>query len=456
MSEEVHEPDLLSVMSSGSINAEMAADDLNAVMADVLIRYGTQDANVVDLDTGKVLKRNDALVAWGAELSVEGEGNRTINPIAVLFTRSDRIKITKFGVWPDKKFGYIGNGLFNYFSGWLRTPRKGDCSVWLEFVDHVLADIPGAADFFHDWVAQIVQKPWDKNFTYIQLAGKAQGIGKSLLGNSVAHMLGTGHTINTLRPAPAYCTEGDTALAHFNRHLLGKSFVLIDELGSDKAKNRDAFKHLVTSSIIDITAKYQDTVSTSNYCNFIVTTNQTTALLVDEHSRRDVIFNIQQKNKALMAILGAELVEWCNNGGYEIMLDWYFCRDISMYNPKAAAPRFLGWERNVLASKSNSELVLDELFLAMNDFGKGMALDTTQIMTLLHCYGGKNIGQAHREWTKRDEYIAHKSFSINSTKVSCAMFLDNTISNKEMLQNGRDFVNLVSSAMGVVVGDIKF
>jgi hypothetical protein len=212
-------------------------------------------------------------------------------------------------------------------------------------------------------------------------------------------------------------------------------------------------KDLVTSRFLTIESKFKDSFQQANFLNFILTTNKATATLVDDESRRDVIFNIQQKDQALMERLGKELVAWCLDGGYEFILDWYYKRDISGYSARSKAPRFLGFEDSVFASKSNATIALDTVMDAISDFGKGMALTSREANDIYASFGFKDVKQVRREETRHPVYIKQKAISVKGVKIHHVIY-NEELSNEELLKNGREFIVLVLGALGV--GDSNF
>jgi len=440
--------ELLESLTNSSVPVDRTPE---SIMRWFLNNYGTYNGAVVKLATGKTLSKVLARDEWGAKYTFqverEGRPDLTVNPIDQLFREMDRVEIQRFGMWPKQPYGYIGNGCFNYFTGWLTKPVKGDISIWFNFVDQVLVDIPGAADFFHDWVAHMVQKPWLKHHTFIVLAGK-QGSGKSLLGKSIADMLGTDSTdVLDQRSAPAMSTHGDSFLGHFNKQMQGKGYIVVDELGTDKRKSADTMKHYVTSATFEITAKYHDTVSQENYCNFLITTNESTALLVDEDSRRDVIFNIQQNDKDLMQKLGGELVKWQEAGGLGAMLEWYLNRDVSSFNNFARAPRFVGFENNVFQSKTDNAIMCDAFCEALRSFGKVVALSPTHISFIVESLGYTVKGQQFsRVLSARPEFIESKLIKSKGLSARFSVLGPRGVySPQEALKNGIAFYELYRS-----------
>jgi hypothetical protein len=380
-------------------------DEYSEVMGRFKERFGTFNGDVVDLTTGQVLHLSRALKEWGAEEQFEFN-DRTVNPINELFSHADSIKITSFYMDPSSPiFGHTGYGKFNTFTGWWRTPSAEVCdedvAPWLTFIDEVLRDIPG---------------------------GKTEGTGKSLLAKSVAEMLGTSLTNQgLLKPAPALTTSGDRIFSNFNKLLEGKVLIVADELGSNKAHHSAIMKDLVTSNSLTVEAKFRDSYTQRNYLNFILTTNNTTATLIDEHSRRDVIFTVQQQNVILMRQLGGELVRWCEDGGYEKMLAWYFARDINKFEPMAKAPRFVGWEDSVMASKSNSMQVQDALVMALLDYGKPVALSKRNVKFALTGLGyedGDDYGVLRRIAERREVFVGKRTIRFEKGKAGeqCCLF----------------------------------
>jgi hypothetical protein len=296
-----------------------------------------------------------------------------------------------------------------------------------------------------------VQRPWEKNYTVITLAGKTEGTGKSLLAKSVAEMLGTANTNQgLLKPAPALTTSGDKIFSNFNKQLEGKVLVVADELGSNKAQHSAVMKDLVTSSSLTVEAKFKDSYTQRNFLNFILTTNNVTATLVDEFSRRDVIFSVQQIDTTLMRKLGGEFVAWAEDGGYELMLGWYLARDISAFDPMARAPRFVGWEDSVNASKSKAQIAQDALVEVIQNFKEPIQLSRRQCNVALEMLGFEHcdVDSVLRTMSQRKEvFVRHKSLRDGGNPESGYLF-NGEAGNSWLKENTMKFLSSLSLEPG--------
>lgn len=354
-----------------------------AAEAYALASYGMYAGDIVRLSDGQQLPKAKALDQWTGFLCREVD-DKMVNPLSGLAKKLRMARIETWGYWPGQDFGLIDNGCFNLWKRW-GPSCDGDVTPWTDLVEFVLGDQPEARDFFHQWVGYLIQNPGGKNFTYIAFTSPQGGVGKSLLAESIMYIMG-----------PAASELASERLFTKNNELLaGKSLIVINELSSDKAKHVNELKAFVTSSTLQLEEKYKATRTVPNIANFIVTSNSLAPVLTDHDNRRDTIIKVRHMTMDERIDLrkrAERFVEWLEADGAGIMRSYYVGLDLGNYSPRAAAPRFEGFELAVQASMSNAQYDCQ----AVEEFVKGCGLDSvvlTHELVVALCGGDQHTAR---------------------------------------------------------------
>lgn len=300
-----------------------------------------------------------------------------------------KLNLKDVGMFPEYQgYNITPDGAYNYLQDWQYTPIEGDVTPYLEFCKYFFQDLPEFENYFHDWVGQIIQKPWEKNFTSIIFASNLEGVGKSALAEFIAALMGVG------KNKPAGICGPDEIFKEKNEVLNGKLLVVVNEPSSDRDDHNKTLKHLITSDFINIDNKYGLKYTTRNYVNLILTTNAAYVTKMSKNSRRDAIYTPQTLTRDDGYIMTNQLLDWAKkDNGYGKVLNWYLCRDISNYQPTAAAPKSKHKDAAVLASQTSIEDFADELYEILDlELGGIAAFRPTQLETLAETLTGvKNI-----------------------------------------------------------------
>lgn len=172
----------------------------------------------------------------------------------------------------------------NMWPGWGCTPKKGPVTLWKELLDFAFDGEPDARNWFERWVAYPIQYPGVKLYTAAVFFSLAHGVGKSLIGEHIKRVYGdNGYTISyrDLR-------------SNFNWWAHNRQFVLGEEItGSDKRRDADHVKGLITSESITINVKMQPNYSIKDTINYLFTTNHPNAFYLENTDRRFFIHEIK-------------------------------------------------------------------------------------------------------------------------------------------------------------------
>ena len=145
------------------------------------------------------------------------------------------------------------------------------------------------AQWLLDWIANIVQRPWQKSQVAIMLYGK-QGCGKGIIFDWLRkHVLGPHHTFQTADP------ENDL-FGRFSQGLVNVSLVQVDEV-KNLHEYADKIKDAITNRTVKMEKKNKDPVTVDAYANIIFTSNNENALKVPGDDRRTVLFRCSSMHK---------------------------------------------------------------------------------------------------------------------------------------------------------------
>ena len=187
-------------------------------------------------------------------------------------------------------------GVYNLWEGYLAealTPVPDDKVE--ELVEPIISHIreviangnEGHTNYLIDWIANIIQKPWEKTNVAIMLYGK-EGCGKDIIYDFLREVvMGERCTFQTSDP------ENDI-FGRFASGLVNKVLVQIDEVKSLHA-HADKLKNIITCDTIRSEQKGVNTITVKNFANLIFTSNNDNALAVSTDARRFVLFRCSPK-----------------------------------------------------------------------------------------------------------------------------------------------------------------
>jgi hypothetical protein len=139
-------------------------------------------------------------------------------------------------------------------------------------------------ELFMEWLAQLVQKPFDSSKTCIVLAG-GKGCGKDTIGDWISEYL-LGRTLSH------NYESNDQFWEKHDVGRLNRLFVKLEEAsGVLNKKHEDDFKGRITSDTLTVNPKGQKPVTTGNYVRYFLTTNHGCPIALDEGERRFAVIH---------------------------------------------------------------------------------------------------------------------------------------------------------------------
>ena len=224
------------------------------------------------------------------------------------------------------------------------------------FLDHVRWLWGHDADALFDWLAHIVQRPGElPTYGWLHI-GRAQGLGR----NWISSVLG-----RVLQGVTALGFDLSAALAtRFNGELGGKVLAVVDEINEGAAgrkyQHAQALKKLVTEETRLINPKYGRQRVEHNACRWLIFSNSSTALPLEDEDRRFWVVRCddQPKPSAHYEHLYRlrEVPEFIASVAH-----WLGQRDISGFNPGQRPPMTEAKRALLERTRSEAEQTLHEI-----------------------------------------------------------------------------------------------
>lgn len=224
--------------------------------------------------------------------------------------------------------GAIPAGTHNVWPGWGVEPCAGDVGPFLKLVDHLFTGAPESAkNWFMQWLAYPLQHPGVKLFTAVVVHGRAQGTGKSLLGNTMSRIYGRNYTE----------IGNDELKGSFNGWAARKQFILGDEItGSDRRELIEKIKRMITQPTVRVNEKNEKPYELRDCSNFLFTSNHGNSFSLEDHDRRMFIQEVLV-GPMPEAFYRIEYGNWLANGGPAALFDYLLQLDVSNFAPMAPA-----------------------------------------------------------------------------------------------------------------------
>jgi hypothetical protein len=179
---------------------------------------------------------------------------------------------------------------YNLWRGWGVEPKQGDWSIIHDLVLDVIANgSHNKADYILNWLAHMVQRPWEKPGVALVLRGR-KGTGKSLLIGIVTSAIGKSNALTT--------ANGRSLFGQFNWHLADKLLICAEE--AFFAKNReqnDQLKHLLTGPDIEVEQKFGQRLNMKSMHRMIMSSNHDQVIEASDDERRYYVCDVSAKRK---------------------------------------------------------------------------------------------------------------------------------------------------------------
>lgn len=363
-------------------------DTLETKLYEFKTLYALYNGDVIRLRDGLILPwskaKIDSAQHYFIQITQKPNGQTSSREIALIDEYKKWPKCCKLehiGMYPEHQgMPITPDKCYNLFKPWAYEPTSGDPSPYLDFCKYFFQAEPHFEEYWHDWVANVIQQPWRRNNTTPQFIHDMEGMGKSAIPEFVAEMLGYGDG------APAATLGPDDLFGNFNGLMKGKVFVVVNEPSSDRDDHSAKLKNLITGKEITINNKYGAQYTLRNYVNYVFTSNKPYITHMGESSRREAIYKCPTFNQLDILTRVGKMMQWAraNNGaGFSAVLNWYMNRDIHDYDPYAPAPKTKYKDIAIALSKTPMESFAVELTGWVTEHLDGVAAFTAAQLAVL-------------------------------------------------------------------------
>lgn len=360
------------------------------LLAEMLLRYGAfqHGEKVIDLETGQLISPHyfHNLHVSNQVIFTTDVPPKRVQVSKLWATHKNRINVRDYVLNPRERFGLVED-YFNLWRGFSREPVRDEhydsvVDRWQRFVRTMVG--PELEGLFHAWVAWFVRNPWSRNYTSWILRSRKQGIGKSLLGETVAAMIGTGEGY------AARILGTDDLFHKYPTYAEGTIYMCCNEIRSDQSRHSNKMKELRTNDKLVVERKGHQPYLVDNLLNLIITTNESFAYGMSADSRRDIVV------ECLDGMDNETLTEWKGWIRDEIvpirlrddllsdLLYFYMTDvDVSFYDPTAEAPMTEAKEAMAEASEGGWAVIREEARNIVDMWGGKGVVPGPELRTLV-------------------------------------------------------------------------
>jgi len=166
---------------------------------------------------------------------------------------------------------------------WAVDEQLKEPSVFLEHLAYILDKDETAIEHVLNFLAHLLQRPHERIGHAMLITSEAKGIGKSTLGTVVRRLVGEQNS---------RVVQTKDLKSSFDGWLMGKLVVQVDEVyeaGNWDLANK--LKPLITEPTVSANIKYGPQLEIDNYARFLMFSNHTAPLNIEEGDRRYFVFN---------------------------------------------------------------------------------------------------------------------------------------------------------------------
>lgn len=214
----------------------------------------------------------------------------------------------------------------NIFCGFPFEPKEGDVSRFLELIDMVCNHQKNAVEYMLDWLAHLIQKPYEKHEVSIIVQG-LKGSGKDSPFDKFGELLGK-MFFNTGTP------ENDV-FSSFNGMLKHNLLVKMEEGNFQTNKNNEPkLKSMISAKKVAIQEKNKDQINYDNYSRFIITTNEEIPIHITPDERRWFLVKTSDENRGKRDFWNDTWRVFSDPLYNSYLMHYFMNRDISQFAPR--------------------------------------------------------------------------------------------------------------------------
>ena len=287
--------------------------------------------NFVYLDSEKNIQlfNNEKLKNWTMKdfgVKIQDPDDDKIKKYFVDVWLSDPNQKTYNKIVFDPSFKSVNS--FNYFSGFNYT--EGEQALlnnpFLNLLKRLCND-KKTFEYFVDWIAHIIQRPFKKTNIAIILYSSVKGVGKNCLVDGISKLL---------KGYSAHVETIDDITKNFNSHLVNKLFIYGDEIKASSKCISDKLKQVITRPTQNMEKKGKDAIEIEDYTNWLFTTNNRDAFKVEQGDRR--LFFVECLNEKLSKEMSTEYYSYIEDENEMNKLFNFFKNHTIVHNIGIGAP----------------------------------------------------------------------------------------------------------------------
>jgi hypothetical protein len=276
---------------------------------------------------------------------------------------------------------------------WVVDEQAKEPSVFLEHLAYMLDDDETAIEHVLNFLAHLVQRPQERIGHALLITSEAKGIGKSTLGTVVRRLVGEQNS---------RVAQTKDLKSSFDGWLMGKLVVQVDEVyeaGNWDLANK--LKPLITEPTVSANIKYGPQLEIENYARFLMFSNHTAPLNIEDGDRRYFVFNskAQPRNDDYYEALYRSIETPSEmNAIYTFLMK----RDLSGFNPYRRPPMTEAKQQIIAESEHPLHTYIIEAVVSghfLRELGDEFSFDALQRQLAKDGYGAqakntKEVGNA--------------------------------------------------------------
>lgn len=280
--------------------APLFASHKYTLEANILSTYADFQGKVMNLNTGQVLKKQDWL-SHTSNLQEMTPAGQVLSAAKIFNSSKYRLSVKGVTFDPSSPAIVTQEGYYNLWRGVRSHPIPADVAPWGTFLSLFFSEEPYMQHHFELWIAHLLQFPHKKQFRIPILSSIGEGIGKTLLFDTVSAILNGGPVGSPpLKGVPAQFlpagSPGSRCLIEsFNEGFEGKIHVHFEEIGEKGSKFTNLIKELATSSSLSIRRMHMASYTIPNYLNISISTNEAYTHQMSRDSRREMVYTITSR-----------------------------------------------------------------------------------------------------------------------------------------------------------------
>lgn len=285
------------------------------------------------------------------------------------------------------------NGLqaINQYQGSNITAIPGDWQPWIEFLEY-LFPVEEDRNEIKRWVATLRARPGIRMIYGLLLMSERQGTGKGTFSRVLADLVGLHNA--------SFPSENLIVGSDFNGWAAAKRLIIVDEIYAGHSwKAYNALKPYVTDATIEINVKFEKTWTMPNWTHYILMSNSRIALKLEQGDRRWLVPKVTEDAWPVERFRAFH--QWIRHGGLNAIAYWaesFEDRGEGHYvQPGEIAPTSTTKDTLIGESKSDAEIILEQLVEEINEFEGDVAVPLTGMKKWLGQRTGGNVYESPPE-----------------------------------------------------------